>query len=187
MLAVHWLRDFSRHSIFWEDGLSLGIFMPLALDFFIHYGYVVLFVWVLAEQLGMPIPSAPLLITAGTLTATHKLNLALAVLAVLMREPDQRHDLVPTGQAFWGPGGTHGLPALDGVVDLRSPHRGLLHQAWAERVAAGQVYPRPGYSGGADRRADEHEIPDISSPMIRAAFCCGAWDICWWAGSLAMC
>jgi membrane protein DedA with SNARE-associated domain/rhodanese-related sulfurtransferase len=58
--------------------------MPLALDFFIHYGYVVLFVWVLAEQLGMPIPSAPLLITAGTLTATHKLNLELAILSVLV-------------------------------------------------------------------------------------------------------
>jgi len=58
--------------------------MPLALDFFIHYGYVVLFVWVLAEQLGMPIPSAPLLITTGTLTATHKLSLPLAVLSVLI-------------------------------------------------------------------------------------------------------
>ena len=58
--------------------------MPLALDFFIHYGYVVLFVWVLAEQLGMPIPSAPLLITVGTLTATHKLNLPLALLTVLI-------------------------------------------------------------------------------------------------------
>ncbi len=58
--------------------------MPLALDFFIHYGYVVLFVWVLAEQLGMPIPSAPLLVTVGTLTATHKLNLPLALLTVLI-------------------------------------------------------------------------------------------------------
>ena len=58
--------------------------MPLALDFFIHYGYAILFFWVLAEQLGMPIPSAPLLITAGTLTATHKLNLSMAVLTVLV-------------------------------------------------------------------------------------------------------
>jgi membrane protein DedA with SNARE-associated domain/rhodanese-related sulfurtransferase len=57
--------------------------MPLAIDFFVHYGYLVLFFWVLAEQLGMPIPSAPLLITAGTLTATHKLSLPLAVLSVL--------------------------------------------------------------------------------------------------------
>ncbi len=57
--------------------------MPLALDFFIQYGYAILFFWVLAEQLGMPIPSAPLLVTVGTLTATHKMNLPLAVLAVL--------------------------------------------------------------------------------------------------------
>jgi len=57
--------------------------MPLAIDFFIHYGYLVLFVWVLAEQLGMPIPSAPLLITAGTLTATHKLSLPLAIVSVV--------------------------------------------------------------------------------------------------------
>ncbi|AXC14367.1 DedA protein [Acidisarcina polymorpha] len=58
--------------------------MPLAIDFFIQYGYVILFLWVLAEQLGMPIPSAPLLITAGTLTATHKLNLPLALISVLL-------------------------------------------------------------------------------------------------------
>jgi len=57
--------------------------MPLALDFFIQYGYAILFVWVLAEQLGMPIPSAPLLVSAGTLTATHKLSLPLALLSVI--------------------------------------------------------------------------------------------------------
>jgi membrane protein DedA with SNARE-associated domain/rhodanese-related sulfurtransferase len=58
--------------------------MPLALDFFIQYGYAILFFWVLAEQLGMPIPSAPLLISAGTLTATHKLSLPLALLSVVL-------------------------------------------------------------------------------------------------------
>jgi membrane protein DedA with SNARE-associated domain/rhodanese-related sulfurtransferase len=57
--------------------------MPVAVDFFIQYGYAILFFWVLAEQLGMPIPSAPLLISAGTLTATHKLSLPLAVLSVV--------------------------------------------------------------------------------------------------------
>ncbi len=57
--------------------------MPVAVDFFIHYGYAILFLWVLAEQLGMPIPSAPLLISAGTLTATHKMSLGLAVFAVV--------------------------------------------------------------------------------------------------------
>jgi len=57
--------------------------MPIALDFFIKYGYAVVLVWVLTEQLGFPIPSTPLLLTAGTLTATHKLNLPLVWAAAL--------------------------------------------------------------------------------------------------------
>jgi membrane protein DedA with SNARE-associated domain/rhodanese-related sulfurtransferase len=57
--------------------------MPIAVDFFLHYVYIILFVWVLAEQLGAPVPSIPLLLTAGTLTATHKVNLSMALLVVL--------------------------------------------------------------------------------------------------------
>jgi membrane protein DedA with SNARE-associated domain/rhodanese-related sulfurtransferase len=57
--------------------------MPVALDFFLKYGYWILFLWVLVEQMGVPIPSAPLLLTAGTLTATHRMNLPLVLLAVL--------------------------------------------------------------------------------------------------------
>jgi membrane protein DedA with SNARE-associated domain/rhodanese-related sulfurtransferase len=53
--------------------------MHIALDFFVKYGYLVIFLWVLTEQLGIPIPSAPLLLTAGTLTATHKLYLPLVL------------------------------------------------------------------------------------------------------------
>lgn len=53
--------------------------MPIALNFFIRYGYLVIFLWVLTEQLGIPVPSTPLLLTAGTLTATHKLHLALVL------------------------------------------------------------------------------------------------------------
>jgi len=55
--------------------------MPIALDFFVKYGYWVIFLWVLTEQLGIPIPSAPLMLTAGTLTATHRLNLPFVLLA----------------------------------------------------------------------------------------------------------
>lgn len=58
--------------------------MPIALDFFIKYGFIVVFLWVLTEQLGIPIPSTPLLLTAGTLTATHKLNLPLIVAGALL-------------------------------------------------------------------------------------------------------
>jgi membrane protein DedA with SNARE-associated domain/rhodanese-related sulfurtransferase len=57
--------------------------MPVALSFFIHYGYIVLFLWIAAEQLGMPLPSVPLLITAGTLTATHQMSLSLVLAAAV--------------------------------------------------------------------------------------------------------
>lgn len=57
--------------------------MPIAVDFFIRHGYLLVFAWVLAEQLGIPAPSTPLLIMAGTLTATHRIAMAPVVLAAL--------------------------------------------------------------------------------------------------------
>ncbi len=57
--------------------------MPIALDFFVHYAYGILFLWVLVEQLGVPIPSVPLLIATGTLTATHRLHAIPAMLSIL--------------------------------------------------------------------------------------------------------
>jgi membrane protein DedA with SNARE-associated domain len=50
-----------------------------AADFLISHGYAVLFGWVLVEQMGLPIPAAPLLIAAGALARTGKMNLPLAV------------------------------------------------------------------------------------------------------------
>lgn len=57
--------------------------MPIALDFFVKYGYWVVFLWILTEQLGIPIPSTPLLLTAGTLTATHQLRLPFVLVSAL--------------------------------------------------------------------------------------------------------
>lgn len=58
--------------------------MPIALAFFVHYAYGILFLWVLVEQLGVPIPSIPVLLTAGTLSATHRLHASYALLVVLL-------------------------------------------------------------------------------------------------------
>ncbi len=58
--------------------------MPIALAFFVQYAYVILFLWVLVEQLGVPVPSIPLLLTTGTLSATHRLHASYALAAVLM-------------------------------------------------------------------------------------------------------
>ncbi len=57
--------------------------MPIALAFFVQYAYAILFFWVLVEQLGIPIPSIPLLLTAGTLLATHRIHASYALAAVL--------------------------------------------------------------------------------------------------------
>ena len=53
--------------------------MPIAITFFVQYAYEILFLWVLVEQLGVPIPSIPVLLTAGTLSATHRLHASYAL------------------------------------------------------------------------------------------------------------
>jgi membrane protein DedA with SNARE-associated domain/rhodanese-related sulfurtransferase len=58
--------------------------MPIALAFFIHYAYLLIFLWVLVEQIGVPIPSIPVLLTAGTLTATNRIHHLYALTAVLV-------------------------------------------------------------------------------------------------------
>jgi membrane protein DedA with SNARE-associated domain/rhodanese-related sulfurtransferase len=57
--------------------------MPIALEFFIKYAYLLIFLWVLVEQIGIPVPSIPILLTAGTLTATHRLHHTPVLLTVL--------------------------------------------------------------------------------------------------------
>jgi membrane protein DedA with SNARE-associated domain/rhodanese-related sulfurtransferase len=57
--------------------------MPIAIEFFVGHAYAILFFWVLIEQLGLPIPSIPLLLTAGTLSATHRVSFTTALLSVV--------------------------------------------------------------------------------------------------------
>src|SRR5580658_3115942 len=53
--------------------------MSETVEFLVRHGYSLLFVWVLAEQLGLPIPSGPLLLAAGALAGTDRMNLFLVV------------------------------------------------------------------------------------------------------------
>jgi len=57
--------------------------MPIATEFFVRHATAILFVWVLAEQLGLPIPSIPVLLTAGTLSASHRVHSFSALMAVV--------------------------------------------------------------------------------------------------------
>jgi membrane protein DedA with SNARE-associated domain len=53
-------------------------------EFLIGHGYSLLFGWVLAEQLGLPIPAIPLLLSAGALAGSGKLDLPAAASAALI-------------------------------------------------------------------------------------------------------
>ena len=54
--------------------------MSETLDFILRHGYSVLFAWMAAEQLGLPIPAFPLLLAAGALAGSQRLSLALILL-----------------------------------------------------------------------------------------------------------
>jgi membrane protein DedA with SNARE-associated domain/rhodanese-related sulfurtransferase len=52
--------------------------MHETVEFLFRHGYSLLFAFVLAEQSGLPIPSAPMLLAAGALAGLGRMNLALA-------------------------------------------------------------------------------------------------------------
>jgi membrane protein DedA with SNARE-associated domain len=53
-------------------------------EFLIKHGYTLLFGWVLVEQIGLPIPAVPLLLAAGALAGSGKMNWALSVSLALI-------------------------------------------------------------------------------------------------------
>jgi membrane protein DedA with SNARE-associated domain len=50
------------------------------LPFLVRHGYAVLFLSVLAEQLGLPLPATPFIVAAGALAHMGQMNLAVAIL-----------------------------------------------------------------------------------------------------------
>lgn len=61
--------------------------MHAVISFLLRHGYLIVFVWVLAEQIGIPIPALPVLLAVGALAGTGQMSftlaLALAVIASL--------------------------------------------------------------------------------------------------------
>jgi membrane protein DedA with SNARE-associated domain len=54
--------------------------MSDTIQFLARHGYIVLFAWVLTEQLGVPLPSTPFIVAAGALAHTGQLNFGAAFL-----------------------------------------------------------------------------------------------------------
>ncbi len=57
--------------------------MHRTLEFLLHHGYVLLLGWVFAEQMGLPIPSMPLLLAAGALAGTGHLSFFASLVYVV--------------------------------------------------------------------------------------------------------
>jgi membrane protein DedA with SNARE-associated domain/rhodanese-related sulfurtransferase len=55
--------------------------MSLPTHILLVYGYILIFGWVLLEQIGLPVPATPVLLAAGALSATEHMNFPEALLA----------------------------------------------------------------------------------------------------------
>ena len=54
--------------------------MTETLSYLVRYDYILLPLWVFAEQMGTPLPSAPILLAAGALVASGRMNLTFTIL-----------------------------------------------------------------------------------------------------------
>jgi len=58
--------------------------MASVMGLFLRHVYSALFGWVLIEQLGLPIPSVPMMLAAGTMSAAHKFHVEYGLPLVLL-------------------------------------------------------------------------------------------------------
>src|SRR5437016_14015582 len=58
--------------------------MDGVIDVLVRHGYLVVFGWVLAEQIGLPIPAVPFLLAGGALAGNGQLSLALVLAAAAL-------------------------------------------------------------------------------------------------------
>ncbi len=123
--------------------------MPIALDFFVKYGYAVVLLWVLTEQLGFPIPSTPLLLTAGTLTATHSAESATGMGGGAGGQPGRGYRLVHLRAALWVGGGAPHVPPELREFGLCAQDGRVLYPAWRDGSFGGEVHSGPGLGGGS--------------------------------------
>ncbi|MGB2666802.1 MAG: VTT domain-containing protein [Candidatus Acidiferrum sp.] len=53
--------------------------MPSLLETLVHHGYIFLVAWMFLEQLGLPLPSFPILLAAGALAGAGRMNFAVTL------------------------------------------------------------------------------------------------------------
>jgi membrane protein DedA with SNARE-associated domain len=58
--------------------------METVANLLLQHGYLILFAWVLLDQLGLPIPAEPMVLAAGALAGAGHLNLGVCVVIVVI-------------------------------------------------------------------------------------------------------
>ena len=75
----------AKQEIRYKDGFRSGnTVLKETLQFVVDHGYAVLFAWVFAEQLGLPIPSLPILLAAGALAGAGQISLGSAIMLAVV-------------------------------------------------------------------------------------------------------
>ena len=73
--------------------------MAEILDYLVRYGYLAIPIWVFAEQMGVPIPAAPILLAAGAIAGTGRMNLFVLTGLTLGAAPvSYTHLTLPTNR-----------------------------------------------------------------------------------------
>ena len=58
--------------------------MPELLEFLVRYGYVLIFFWILLDQIGLPLPTGPILLTAGAMAGQQQLEFSTIIVVGLL-------------------------------------------------------------------------------------------------------
>ncbi|MEO7028887.1 MAG: VTT domain-containing protein [Acidobacteriaceae bacterium] len=78
------LRRLGLRGIYIPCVVEAEVGMSSVMGLLVRHAYALLFGWVLIEQAGIPIPSVPVMLAAGTMSAAHKLHIAYALPLVLL-------------------------------------------------------------------------------------------------------
>src|SRR5262249_3986032 len=102
--------------------------MSVVPDLLLQHGLAVVFAWAFAVQAGVPAPAVPMLLGAGALSGSGRMDLALAVAAAMAAT-------VGAAVLWYSPGPTHGTPALGILCRFSLDPDSLIRHA-KERFAA---------------------------------------------------
>ena len=135
--------------------------MHSVLGLLAHHTYLLLFGWVLIEQGGLPIPSVPVMLAAGTMSAAHRLHLEYALPLVMLA-------CLISDSAWYFLGKRYGGKVLDLLCRFSleaatcvARTEGTVTKRGAVTLLFAKFVPGIEHHGGADRGSGRHPLFQI--------------------------